>query len=43
MGFTKRLLRKIMGYEKEEATGVWRNLWNGEHHDVYSSWNAVFT
>ena len=34
------VLRKILGCEKKEETGGWRNLCNGEHRDVYLSQNA---
>jgi hypothetical protein len=43
VGFTKRVLRKIVECERKEETGGWRNLCNGEHHGVYSSQNAIFT
>jgi hypothetical protein len=35
--FENRMLRKIFGPEREEATGGWRTLHNEELHDLYSS------
>jgi hypothetical protein len=41
MGFTKRVLRKIFGCEREEVTGGWRNFCIEGHHDVYFSLNIT--
>ena len=35
----ERLLRKIFGPKRDEATGEWRKLHNDELYDVYSSSN----
>jgi len=35
----ERLLRKIFGPKRDEATGEWRKLHNDELNDVYSSSN----
>jgi hypothetical protein len=34
-------LRRIFGPKKDEVTGEWRKLHNGELHDLYSSPNIV--
>jgi hypothetical protein len=41
MVFENRVLRKIFGPKKDEATGVWRKIHNEELHDLYSSPNIV--
>jgi hypothetical protein len=38
--FENRVLRRIFGSKRDEATGVWRKLYN-EFHDLYSSPNIV--
>jgi hypothetical protein len=35
--FGKRVLRRIFGQKRDEVTGEWRKLHNGEHRDLYSS------
>jgi len=42
-GVHEKGTKKILECEREEETGGWRNLCNGEHHGVYSSQNAIFT
>jgi hypothetical protein len=32
-----RVLRRIFGPKRDEVTGEWRKLYNGELHDVYST------
>jgi hypothetical protein len=32
-----RVLRRIFGPKRDEATGEWRKLHNGELHNLYSS------
>jgi len=39
--FENRVLRKIFGDERDEVTGEWRNLHNGELNDLYCSLNIV--
>ena len=39
--FENRALRKIFGSERDEVTGGWRRLQNGELHDLYSSPNII--
>jgi hypothetical protein len=34
--FKNRMLRKILGSEREEVTGDWRKLHDEELHDSYS-------
>jgi hypothetical protein len=35
--FGKRVLRRIFGPKRDEVTGGWRNLYNKELHNLYSS------
>jgi hypothetical protein len=35
--FENRVLRKISGPKRDEETGEWRKLHNGEFHNLYSS------
>jgi hypothetical protein len=35
--FGNRVLRRIFGPKKDEVTGEWRKLHNGEIHNLYSS------
>jgi hypothetical protein len=35
--FENRVLRGIFGPKRDEVTGEWRKLHNGELHDLYSS------
>jgi hypothetical protein len=35
--FENRVLRKIFGPKRDEVTGEWRKLHNGELHNLYSS------
>jgi hypothetical protein len=35
--FENRVLRRIFGPKRDEATGEWRKLHNEELHDLYSS------
>jgi hypothetical protein len=37
----KRVLRKILGPEREEVTREWRRLHNEELYDLYSSLNII--
>jgi hypothetical protein len=39
--FENRVLRRIFGSKRDEATGEWRKLHNEELHDVYSSPTVV--
>jgi hypothetical protein len=39
--FENRLLRIIFGPKREEVTGGWRKLHNGELHNLYSSPNII--
>jgi hypothetical protein len=39
--FENRVLRRIFGSKRDEATGEWRRLHNGELNDLYSSPNIV--
>jgi len=36
-----RLLRRMFGPKRDEVTGEWRKLHNGELYDMYSSPNIV--
>jgi hypothetical protein len=40
--FEKRVLRRIIGPKRDEVTGEWRKLHNGELHDLYYSPNIVW-
>jgi hypothetical protein len=35
--FENRVLRRIFGPKRDEVTGEWRKLQNGEFHILYSS------
>jgi hypothetical protein len=35
--FENSVLRRIFGPKRDEVTGEWRKLHNGELHDLYSS------
>jgi hypothetical protein len=35
--FEERVLRRLFGPKRDEATGEWRKLHNEELHDLYSS------
>jgi hypothetical protein len=39
--FENRVLRKILGPKRDEATGNWRKLHNEELHNLYSSPNII--
>jgi hypothetical protein len=39
--FENRVLRRIFGPKRDEATGDWRRLHNEELHDLYPSPNVV--
>jgi len=39
--FENRVLRRIFGPKKDEATEEWRKLHKEELHDLYSSQNTV--
>jgi hypothetical protein len=39
--FENRVLRRIFGPKRDEATGEWRRLHNGELNDLYSSPNII--
>ena len=39
--FENRVLRRIFGLKRDEATGEWRNLHNEELNDLYCSPNIV--
>ena len=39
--FESRVLKRIFGPKRDEVTGVWRKLHNGELNDLFSSPNIV--
>jgi hypothetical protein len=39
--FQNRVLRRIFGPKRDEATGEWRGLHNEELNDLYSSPNII--
>jgi hypothetical protein len=39
--FENRVLRRIFGPKRDEVTGDWRKLHNGELHTLYSSPNII--
>jgi hypothetical protein len=39
--FEKRVLRRIFGPKRDEVTGEWRKLHNGELHNLYSSSDII--
>jgi hypothetical protein len=39
--FENRVLRGILGTDKDEVTGEWRKLHNEELNDLYSSSNII--
>ena len=39
--FENRVLRRIFGPKRDEVTGEWRKLHNGELNDLYCSPNIV--
>ena len=39
--FQNKVLRKIFGPKRDEATGEWRELYNEELNELYSSPNAI--
>jgi hypothetical protein len=39
--FENRVLRRIFGPKRDEATGVWRRLHNEEPNNLYSSQNII--
>jgi hypothetical protein len=39
--FENRVLRRIFGPKRDEATGEWRRLHNAELKDLYSSPNII--
>ena len=39
--FENGVLRRIFGPKRDEVTGEWRNLYNEEFNDLYSSTNIV--
>jgi hypothetical protein len=39
--FENRMLRRIFGPKRDEATGEWRRLRNEERNDLYSSPNII--
>jgi hypothetical protein len=39
--FENRVLRRMFGPKRDEVTGEWRKLHNGEPHNLYSSPDIV--
>jgi hypothetical protein len=39
--FENRVLRRIFGPKRDEVTGEWRRIHNGERYDLYSSSNII--
>jgi hypothetical protein len=39
--FENKMLRRIFGPKRDDVTGEWRKLHNGELNDLYSSPNIV--
>jgi hypothetical protein len=39
--FKNRVLRRIFGFKRDEATGEWRRLHNEELNDLYSLPNVI--
>jgi hypothetical protein len=39
--FENRVLSRIFGLERDEATGEWRKWHNGERHNLYSSPDTI--
>jgi hypothetical protein len=39
--FENRVLRRIFRPKRDEVTGEWRKLYNGELHNLYSSPNII--
>jgi hypothetical protein len=39
--FENRVLREIFGARRDEVTGEWRKLHNGELYDLYCSLNII--
>jgi len=39
--FKNRVLRRIFGPKRDEATGEWRTLYNEELNDLYCSQTAI--
>jgi hypothetical protein len=40
-GFENRVLRRIFGPKRDEVTGEWRKMHDGELHNLYSSPDIV--
>jgi hypothetical protein len=40
-GFENRMLRRIFGPKRDEVTGGWRKLHNGELHNLYFSQSII--
>jgi hypothetical protein len=39
--YENKVLRRIFGPKREEVTGSWRRLHNGELHNLYASTNVI--
>jgi hypothetical protein len=39
--FENRVLRGVFGPKRDEVTGQWRKLYNGELHNLYSSLDII--